>query len=408
MDKQNTKPELWRSAPGHGISGTFVLPMAAAGRQRFPAVDILRGLVMLLMALDHVRDFFTNAPFDPLDLVRTTPALFMTRWVTHLCAPIFIFLAGISAQIMASRCTRPELIRVLVTRGLWLVILEVTVVNFVWTFNFDYSSGVYLQVIWTIGVSMILLAGLVYLPMRVVAFVSFAVIFGHNLMDGIPPARFGAWAPLWSILHVPGQIPYAYVNYPLIPWPAVMSLGYCTGVIFQVQPPRRRRMLILGGTAVLTMFAVLRILNVYGDPVEWTLQRTGAWTLLAVINVQKYPPSLDYLLITLGMGCLLLAAFESAQGRWSRVLRTFGRVPLFFYVLHIGLTHLAAGAVGFMMGFGWRILLLSDFTIPPSGWGVELPIVYVVWCLILLALYPVCHWFAEFKQRHTAWWLSYL
>jgi len=395
-------------APGHDIRGAAVSLSTAERRARFPAIDILRGLVMLLMALDHVRDFFTNAPFDPLDLSSTTSALFMTRWVTHLCAPIFIFLAGVSAQLMTSRCARPELTRILATRGLWLVVLEVTVVNFVWTFNFDYSSGVYLQVIWAIGVSMLVLAGLVYLPIRAVAFVSIAVIFGHNLMDAIPPARFGAWAPLWSILHVPGQIPYAYVNYPLIPWPAVMSLGYCTGVIYQMQPQRRREMLVFGGIAALTLFAMLRISNIYGDPVEWISRSMGVLTVLALINVHKYPPSLDYLLITLGIGSLLLAAFESARGRWSQVLLTFGRVPLFFYVLHIGLIHVAAGAVGFMMGFGSRILLLSDFTTPPSGWGFQLPGVYGVWWLILLALYPAWHWFAQVKQRRAAWWLSYL
>jgi uncharacterized membrane protein len=255
---------------------------------------------------------------------------------------------------------------------------------------------------------MLVLAALVYLPVPVIALLSIVMIFGHNLTDGITSERFGAWAPLWSILHVPGPTAHAYVDYPLLPWPAVMSLGYCAGVVFYMEPRRRRQLLVFGGVAAIVLFAVLRIPNIYGDPVEWSAQSTSVRTLLSLINVQKYPASLDYLLITLGPASLLLAAFESVRGRWSEILRTFGRVPLFFYVLHIGLLHLAAGVVGFAMGFGPRILLLSDFTTPPAGWGFGLPIVYLVWCLAVLALYPVSRWFAEVKRRRGDWWLSYL
>jgi uncharacterized membrane protein len=379
-----------------------------SARVRLPSIDMLRGLVMMLMALDHVRDFFSNARFDPLDLSHTTTPLFLTRWITHFCAPAFIFLAGVSARLMASRYTRAQLSRFLATRGFWLVILEVTVVTFVWTFGLDYSSGVYLQVIWAIGVSMLVLSLLVYLPVRVIAVLSIAVIFGHDLTDHVAPASFGAWAPLWSVLHVPGPTAHAYIDYPLIPWIAVMSLGYSAGVVFQLEPLRRRRILVLTGAAALALFLLFRIPNIYGDPAEWAIQSTDVRTLLSLINVQKYPPSLDYLLITLGAACLLLAAFESARGRWSAILLTFGRVPLFFYVVHIGLAHLVAGIVGYGIGLGARILLLKDFTTPPVGWGFDLPIVYAVWCAILLALYPVCRWFAEVKRHRSDWWLSYL
>lgn len=374
---------------------------------RVCSIDILRGLVMVLMALDHVRDFFTDARFDPLDLSQTSAPLFLTRWITHFCAPTFVFLAGVSAHLMSRRCTRAELSRFLFTRGLWLVVLEVTLMSFVWTFNIRYDHGLFLQVIWAIGVSMIVLAALIHLPVPEIAAYSIVMILGHNLLDGIEPQSLGVWAPLWSLLHVSESIPHAFVAYPLIPWIAVLSLGYCAGALFEIDQRRRTQWLVCLGAASLALFVLLRTSNVYGDPADWTLQDTTLRTLLSFVNLQKYPPSLQYLLLTLGTGSLLLAAFESARGKVSEVLRTFGRVPLFFYVLHIALAHLVAGVIAFAMGFG-TALLGGDPAMQPQEWGFGLPVVYLAWLLVVATLYPACRWFAAVKRRRDDWWLSYL
>lgn len=374
---------------------------------RIGSIDILRGFVMVLMALDHVRDFFTDARFDPLDLSQTNAPLFLTRWITHFCAPTFVLLAGVSAYLTGRRCTRAELSKFLWTRGLWLVVLEVTVMSLVWTFNVRYDHGLFLQVIWAIGVSMIVLAGLIHLPLPAIAVCSVAMIFGHNLLDGIEPQSFGAWAPLWSLLHVSAPIPHAFVGYPLIPWIAVMSLGYCAGALYDMEPQRRTQWLIYFGVGSLTAFVLLRTTNVYGDPADWSLQSTTIHTLLSFVNVQKYPPSLQYLLLMLGFAFLSLAVLESARGRFSEVLRTFGRVPLFFYVLHIALAHLAAGLIALAMGYG-TAMLSDDFMSIPQLWGFGLPVVYLAWLLVVISLYPACRWFAAVKRRRDDWWLSYL
>ncbi|HXS87755.1 MAG TPA: heparan-alpha-glucosaminide N-acetyltransferase domain-containing protein [Steroidobacteraceae bacterium] len=381
--------------------------VTAHGFARVASIDILRGLVMVLMALDHVRDFFTDVRFDPLDLSQTTAALFLTRWITHFCAPTFVLLAGVSAYLTGRSCTRAELSRFLWTRGLWLVVLEVTLMSLVWTFNVRYDHGLFLQVIWAIGVSMLVLAALVHLPMPQIAAFSLLIIGGHNLLDGIEPQSFGAWAPLWSLLHVQEPIPYGFVAYPLIPWIAVMSLGYCIGSLFDLERERRRQWFVYLGAGSLTLFVLLRATNVYGDPIDWTLQSTTVRTLLSFVDVHKYPPSLQYVLLTLGAALLSLAALESVRGKFAEVLRTFGRVPLFFYVLHVALAHLAAGIVGLATGFG-TALLSGDFMQVPQQWGFGLPVVYLAWLLVIATLYPACRWFAAVKRRRDDWWLSYL
>jgi uncharacterized membrane protein len=362
---------------------------AVAARARLGSIDALRGLVMVLMALDHVRDFFTDVRFDPLDLSQTTPALFLTRWVTHLCAPTFIFLAGVSAHLLSLRVTPADLSRFLVTRGLWLILLEVTIVQFAWTFNFRYESGVFLQVIWVIGVSMLVLAAMARLSIATIATISVILIASHNLLDGVTPDELGAWGPLWSVLHVSGPAPHVFVLYPLIPWIGVMGLGFAIGTVLRLAPEARREMFIRLGVVCLFVFVLLRAANGYGDPQPWTVQSDVTLTLLSFVNVHKYPPSLLYLLLTLGGAFLLLAAFDSVRGRLMSILRTFGRVPLFFYVVHIALAHFAAVVIGATTGFA-------------------LPIVYLAWLLALLALYPACRWFARIKSRRSDWWLSYL
>jgi uncharacterized membrane protein len=273
-------------------------------RVRLHAIDVVRGLVMVLMALDHVRDYFTGVRFDPLDLTQTDPALFLTRWITHYCAPTFIFLAGVSAWLVSRRCTRPELTRFLFTRGLWLVVLEFTVVTLAWTFNFRYDLGLILQVIWAIGVSMIVLAALVRLPLQWIALFAVAMIAGHNLLDGIAPASFGAMAPLWAVLHVQQPIAIGYVHYPLIPWVGVMALGYVLGGLFELEPSRRRALLLALGSAMIVAFIALRLINGYGDPHPWSPQATAPLTVLSFLKVHKYPPSLLYVLMTLGPALL--------------------------------------------------------------------------------------------------------
>lgn len=397
--------------PAEALSRPLLADAAATSatraRIRLHSIDTLRGLVIVLMALDHVRDYFTNVRFDPLDLVQSDPALFMTRWITHLCAPTFIFLAGVSAHLVSRRMSRRELSWFLITRGVWLIALELTVVVIGWNFNLRYEGGFFLQVIWAIGASMIVLAGLVHLPRWAIATLAVVTIAGHNLLDGIRPETFGAWAPLWNLIHVQGETPFGLLMYPIIPWFAVMALGYCAGVVFELDEQRRRRILFAAGTTALLLFVVLRAINVYGDPYPWSSQPTAAATLMAFIKVHKYPPSLMYLLVTLGISTLLLGALEYARGALVDVLNTFGRVPMFFYLLHIYLVHSFAGLVALTLGYGPDVItnLYEHF---PAGWGFGLPGVYVAWLIVVAALYPACKWFAEVKRRRSDWWLSYL
>jgi uncharacterized membrane protein len=380
---------------------------AVRARVRLQSIDALRGLVIMLMALDHVRDYFTNARFDALDLTQTTVPIFLTRWITHFCAPTFIFLAGVSAYLISLRCSRAELRRFLLTRGLWLIFLEFTVVNFAWAFGSVYSMGVLLQVIWVIGLSMVIMAALVRLPMPAIATISIVLIVGHNLLDGFAPEPGGAAAALWTILHRQGLIMPVFVAYPLIPWLGVMGLGYVAGQLFAMPAAQRRRTLITCGCAALATFIVLRFTNLYGDPQAWTRQADPIRTVLSFVKVGKYPPSLLYILLTLGVAALLLPALENARGRWLAILQTFGRVPLFFYVLHIVLAHAVAGVLAMLLGYGTGVLNEVFLNLPPT-WGFDLPVVYLAWILVLLTLYPACRWFAAVKHQRSDWWLSYL
>ena len=379
----------------------------SADRQRLDSIDLLRGLVMVLMALDHVREYFTEARFDPLDLTQTSAVLFATRWITHFCAPAFILLAGTSAYLVSKKRTRAELSRFLLTRGLWLVFLELTVVIFAWSFDLSYKGGLDLAVIWAIGWSMIAMAALVHLPVSAVGAIGILMIFGHNALDGIKPEALGAWAPVWSVLHVQGPIPYGFVVYPLVPWIGVMAAGYALGTVYDLPDARRRRILSWLGLATIAGFLALRALNVYGDPQPWSAQSSALFSVLSFMNLAKYPPSLLFLLATLGPALLALAWFEHARGAAARFFVTIGRVPLFFYVIHIALAHLLAGLAALILGYGPEVLTNRPWVLSP-GWGFGLPVVYVMWAIVVLALYPACRWFAAIKQRRRDWWLSYL
>jgi uncharacterized membrane protein len=416
-------------------------------RARIDSIDLLRGIVMVIMMLDHTRDFVHSGAFyfDPTDLTKTTTALFLTRWITHYCAPVFVFLAGTGAYLQWARGkSKGELSKFLVTRGLWLIVLEFTVVKFGVFFNPDYRFLGMMQVIWVIGASMIVLAALIHLPLRVIAAFGAAMIAMHNLLDGFKVAGWqgpnspvpGLGAKLWIVLHQSFSgfpvfgfpSPVVVVIYPLIPWVGVMALGYAFGSLYQRRAQtagdaratytdaklRRHRLLIVGAGATL-LFIVLRAINIYGDPSHWSRQKSLPFTFLSFVNTTKYPPSLLFLLMTLGPALLLLAWFESdkfPRGRLRDVFVTFGRVPLFFYLLQWYAAHLIAIVAGLLAGqpVAWQWESPVDkFSHPPlPGVGFNLWVVYVCWIVGVLLLYPLCKWFAGVKARRRDWWLSYL
>jgi uncharacterized membrane protein len=370
---------------------------------RIPAIDLLRGLVIVLMALDHTRDFFSAMALSASDLATTTPALFLTRWVTHLCAPTFFLLAGLSAYLLRSRTNGDGLARHLALRGLLLIALEWTVVTFLWMFNLRYPLGLILQVLWALGVSMLILAALTRVPVRILGAIGTVLIVAHNLTDGLSPEAFGAWAPLWQVLHVRGPLaigamPIGFVHYPLLPWIGVMLLGHALGTVYTFEADRRRRWLSALGVGFLLAFAGLRLLNGYGDPNPWAVQPTVAFTLLSFLNTTKYPPSLAYLLMTLGPALLLLAALEHRHAARMRMLAVFGAVPLFAYVAHLGIVHLFAGIFALATGHG-TVVLTNMFLFYPKTWGIGLPAVYLAWLVVLATLFPLCLWFASIQRK---------
>lgn len=387
---------------------------------RSVAIDLLRGAVMVLMALDHTRDFFTEAKYDPLDLSRTSPAMFLTRWVTHFCAPVFVFLAGAGAYLYgAAGRSRGQLAFFLVTRGLWLVVLEFTLVHLGWFLTLEYT-WVVAQVIWAIGWSMVLLAGLALLPAWGVALVGAVIVAGHNAFDSLQPLDRGAtgWLlygqlRLGFLTHGPGDGPgpWFFVAYPILPWLGVMALGYGFGAFWQAGGPNRRARVAALGAAVTLLFVALRLANVYGDPQGWWLYPQPWRTALSFLDCLKYPPSLLYVLMTLGPALLALAAFDRPAGRAAGVLVTFGRVPLFFYLLHVPLIHLAAVAVAEMQYRDFRFLLTHPLLGRewfPWNYGFGLPVVYAVTAGVVACLYPLCRWYEGVKRRSRSAWLSYL
>jgi len=389
-----------------------VSPAPAAVAARLPGIDRMRGLVIVLMALDHVRDFFNVDAlyFDPTDLTRTYPALFLTRFVTHYCAPTFVLLAGVSAFLHGRKLNdRGALARFLLTRGVWLILLDAIVVSPVWALEL---GRFHLATLWAIGCSMIALAGLVFLPLRAVLLIGVLIIVSHNLLDPLHAVQFGAWAPLWSILHEPGALPFGLpggVSYPVLPWIGIMALGYGLGPVFLEPASTRAWQLTLLGLASIALFLLLRGTNFYGDPHPWSQQRDSMMTALSVLNVSKYPPSLLYALVTLGPALLLLPAMERFGGFAGEVLATFGRVPLFIYLLHLYAAHAAAVALFLTEGFDYNQLRgFGAQAAPPAGLGLSLPATYAAWILIMAALYPACRWFANVKRRRHDWWLSYL
>jgi uncharacterized membrane protein len=399
----------------------------AAVSRRVNSIDMLRGIVMVIMLLDHTREFVHRdmLDFEATDLSRTNVLLFFTRWITHFCAPVFVFLAGTGAFLQGTRGkSKAELSRFLVTRGLWLILLEITLIRVIVWFNIDYHFALMLQVIWVIGVAMIILAAMIHLPLRLIAAASIAVIALHNLLDvfRVKPvvpgtAGPGFWGFIWMVLHQPGIVfftptVYGLVLYPLIPWIAVLTAGYAFGAFYRLETEQRHRILWRLGAAMLVSFILLRAINVYGDPSRWGVQKNSIFTVLSFLNVSKYPPSLLFLLLTLGTAIFVLPWFERIDKAWlSRIFITFGRVPLFFYIGQWIAAHLLATLAGYLAGqpIGWLFATPLERPSPnPGNLGFSLWVVYLCWFLGLLLLYPLCHWFAEVKRRRRDWWLSYL
>jgi uncharacterized membrane protein len=380
---------------------------------RIEAVDVVRGVIMIIMALDHTRDFFGIPGQNPTNLATASAALFFTRWITHFCAPVFFLLTGTGSYLALRRRSPKELSGFLFTRGLWLIFLEIVVLRcFSYQFNFDYRVTM-LLVIWALGWSMIALSALVRLPAYVPTAFGVVLIAGHNLFDSVRSAN-----PLWAVLHSPGFVLNApqhvvFAAYPLIPWIGVTAVGYGLGQVYGWDAGRRRAFLLRLGIALTLAFLVIRGINIYGDPSRWSSQKSALFTVLSFLNTTKYPPSLLFLLMTLGPAMILLRAVDRRTPGLLRPALIIGKVPLFYYVLHFALIHLIAVIVCYAR-YGTAHWMFESpdlgnypFT-PPPGWGYTLPIVYTVWAIVVIAMYPLCRWYAGLKQRRSDPWLSYL
>lgn len=382
---------------------------------RLESIDVLRGAVMVLMALDHVRGFFGLTDFDPTDVTQTTPALFFTRWVTHFVAPVFVLLAGTAAYLqLAKGKSRRDLSRFLLTRGLWLVALELTIVTVAWSFAPPWL-GMGAGVIWALGWSMVALAALLHLPLRWLVAVGVVLVAGHNLLDGVTPDAFGPLAPAWMVLHEGGEVSPApedfsfYVLYPLMPWIGVMALGFALGSLYQRDGEARRRILLRLGLAITAAFVLLRLANVYGDPRPWSVQGDAISTLMSFLACEKYPPSLLFLLMTLGPSLVALGALERLRGEAARFLVVLGRAPLLYYVLHLYLIHALAILATLLAGYDASTWYGTGYyTVPiPVQW--DLWVTYLIWVGVVLVLWGPCRWFGDLKRRRKDWtWLSYL
>jgi uncharacterized membrane protein len=388
---------------------------------RLSSIDMLRGLVIVIMAIDHTRDFFhAGAAIDPMGDPNVPLVLALTRWITHFCAPVFVFLSGTSAGLMAVRKSPRGLAWFLLTRGVWLILIEIFVISTATTFapgGIEQLGGrtlVFMQVIWAIGASMVLLAGAQFLGRRICLLLGAAIVLGHNLLDGHWPAASGlqdTGQPLWVALHsvisrATGPLHFFFL-YPLLPWFGVMLLGFGASMLFEREPAARDRALLRWGLGITALFIVLRLAEVYGEPNHWQAQATAAGTLIDFLNVTKYPPSLLFTAMTLGPAAIFCAYADRMRGFFKDMFVIFGRVPFAFYVAHFYMLHALSVLLGVTQGFEAKQLM----TFPPfypQGYGLPLAGVYVVWAAVIAALYPFCRWVAGVKARNRAWWLSYV
>jgi uncharacterized membrane protein len=392
---------------------------------RLSSLDALRGTVMILMAVDHIRDFFDRYSMSnsPTDLSQTSPIMFFTRWITHFCMPVFMFCAGAGAFLWWKRGskTRRQLSWFLATRAIWFVVLEVVVMNFAYSFNFSAHSLILLLVLYIFGACMLLMAALIHLPLRWLAVLSIAIIALHNLLDPYSAAQFGRFGWAWHLLHQPGVIMLgshpAFVVYPILPWIGVMAAGFCFAQVFTfADAARRRRITLWLGLSLTAAFLVIRAINIYGDPSRWTTQKSAVFTVLSFLNCTKYPASLDYVLMTIGPALVLLVWYDRLSFSSRNPLIVFGRVPLFYFVLHFYAIHILLGIMSYIR-YGSRTWSFIFHGMPamggpsevyPPDFGYPLWVTYVIWICLVAALYPLCNWFAQYKASHRSWWLSYL
>jgi uncharacterized membrane protein len=395
---------------------------SATPGSRLSSIDALRGAVMIIMALDHTRDFFHAgaATFSPTDLTQTTTVLFFTRWVTHFCMPAFMFTAGMGVFLFGRNHTKAQLSKFLWTRGLWFILLELTVMQLAYDFNLPFRFTLLLLILWIFGICMIAMAALIHLPVRVLAFLSVAAIVFQNGLDGIQAAQFGSLAWVWNLLHQPGVVQVvgkpALVPYTFVPWIAVMAAGYCCGQVFLLEPAARRRVMLKTGLFLTIAFVIIRAANLYGDPVPWAHQTSGMFTALSFLNCTKYPASLDFLLMTLGPLFLVLAYLDQRSFQAGNPLIVFGRVPMFYFILHFYWLH-ALAVLAAWLRYGSAAAKFAFSPLPsmggprelfPAGFGYSLWVVYGAWALAVISLYPICQWFANVKATRHDWWLSYL
>lgn len=392
-------------------------------QKRIQSIDILRGIVMVIMALDHVRDYFHIYAWtdDPMNLETTTPALYFTRYITHFCAPTFVFLSGVSIYLQSLQKTKLDLSTFLMTRGLWLIFVELFIISFAWSFNPAYLRFP-LQVIWAIGISMFILGFLIQLPYKVIFGLGLLIVFGHNILD-FPEAATGFtggfWLDLlhsskWASYQISGDH-YLIIAYPFLPWLGLMIMGYCAGKLFspQFDSFKRRQILTTMGMGLLFLFVILRDINVYGDPIAWSQQRNGLYTFFSFLNIHKYPPSLLYMCVTIGGALLLLPHLEKLKNRFSKIMIVFGRTAFFYYILHLFFIHFLAMVSFYIQGHTLAVNAETEsvfkwkFVVPGEGFGlIE---VYAIWIFVLVCLYPLCKWYDTYKTIHKEkWWLSYL
>jgi len=394
--------------------------MSLVKSTRIESIDLLRGLVMIIMALDHVRDYFHLGAFinDPTNMETTTPLIFFTRFITHFCAPVFVFLAGTSAFLYGRKKTKAELFKFLFTRGLWLIFVEIIIMSLIWWFDISFGF-INLQVIWAIGLCMIVLSLLIYLPKKAIIVFGLLLVFGHNLLDGITVQGQSFSSIIWYILHQSNFVQFTPNHmvaffYPILPWIGVMALGYCFGNLYNkgFDVRLRKQWLLQLGIGAIVLFLILRGINAYGDLVPWSIQKNNTFTVLSFFNVSKYPPSLAFLLITLGPGFLFLYATEKIKNRLTNFTIVFGRVPFFYYILHIFFIHLAALIGLIITGGNWKDMILNGETLTTNkmaDYGYSLLVVYLVWIGIVLLLYPICKKYMTYKLNNKhKWWLSYL
>ena len=389
-------------------------------KNRISSIDLLRGIVMVIMALDHVRDFFhqTAITADPLDIATASPALFFTRWITHFCAPVFVFLAGTSIYLSGLKKSKKALSAFLFKRGLWLALIEIVVMTFALSFNPAYNI-IFLQVIWVTGCSMMLMALLIYLPFPVILSIGFLLFAGHNLYDSVLQPAKGS-SNIFLELFVTGRANFYPLNathtiavfYKILPFTAIMILGYGLGAFFNPQAPtvQRKSSVLLIGVIAVIVFILVRYVNVYGDPVKWSTQDTTFHTFLSFINTTKYPPSLLYACMTIGPALILLSFIEGAQNKLALFFITFGRVPFFYYIIHFFLIHTLCLVAFYFSGYNNSQIAdpNSPFYFRPAAFGYNLVTVYGIWLLVVLIMYPLCKWYGNYKWSHRQWWLSYL